>query len=116
MKTLFWFSLLCLLTNVLLLAAYERWVARPARVIGVVDVAAVYREKEGQFTRLIATSRADGREDQALALAREFSLRLPAAMAQLPAECRCVVLDRSVLIGLPPGARDLTDTLREKVK
>jgi hypothetical protein len=35
------------------LAAYDRWVLRPALVIGVVDVAEVYRAKEAEFTQIL---------------------------------------------------------------
>jgi hypothetical protein len=35
------------------LAAYDRVVVRPAQLIGVVDVAEVYRQKEAEFTLIL---------------------------------------------------------------
>jgi len=97
-------------------AAYDHWWVSPRLRIGVVDVAVVYHEKEEQFRRLAAASAADKGEDQAMSLARRFAQRLPSALDELPAECGCLVFDKSVLMGDLPGAVDLTDRLREKVK
>jgi hypothetical protein len=46
------------------LAAYDRVVVRPAQLIGVVDVAEVYRQKEAEFT-LILTARRERRRARA---------------------------------------------------
>ena len=43
------------------LTAYDRLVLRPALVIGVVDVAEVYRAKEAEFTQIL--TKASSEED-----------------------------------------------------
>ena len=78
------------------LAAYDRWVLRPALVIGVVDVAEVYRAKEAEFTQILTKtlSQPHSEEDRqkALSMAKTFAQRLPAALDELPRECGCLVL------------------------
>jgi NAD-dependent oxidoreductase involved in siderophore biosynthesis len=96
------------------LAAYDRWVLRPALVVGVVDLAEVYRAKETEFTRLLTQPGSDAERERALALARNFSQRLPAALDELPQECGCLVVIKSAIAGTPHGL-DLTAALRRKV-
>jgi hypothetical protein len=43
------------------LTAYDRLVLRPALVIGVVDVAEVYRAKEAEFTQILTKRKFGGR-------------------------------------------------------
>ena len=97
------------------LAAYDRWVLRPALAIGTVDLAEVYRAKEDQFTRLLTGAGSEDERQQALALARSFSQRLPAALDELPRECDCLVVLRTAVVG-SPHAQDLTPALRRKVE
>ena len=58
------------------LAAYDRWVLRPALVIGVVDVAEVYRAKEAEFTQILTKTLSQPSSEEArqnaLAMARAF--------------------------------------------
>lgn len=96
------------------LAAFDRWVLRPALAIGTVDLAEIYRAKEAQFTRLLTAPGGEDERQQALALARSFSERLPAALDELPLECGCLVVVRTAVVG-SPYARDLTGLLRRKV-
>ncbi|PZQ02071.1 MAG: hypothetical protein DI587_03450 [Variovorax paradoxus] len=96
------------------LLAYDRWVLRPALVIGIVDLSEVYRAKEAQFTQLMTAPAGEDERQRALALARSFSQRLPAALDELPRECGCLVVVRTAVVG-SPQARDLTPTLRRKV-
>jgi hypothetical protein len=101
------------------LAAYDRWVLRPALVIGVVDVAEVYRAKEAEFTQILtkALSQPASEEDRqkALVMARAFAQRLPLALDELPRECNCLVILRTAVAGPTPNTIDLTAQLRRKV-
>ena len=101
------------------LAAYDRWVLRPALVIGVVDVAEVYRAKEAEFTQILtkALSQPASEEDRqkALVMARAFAQRLPLALEELPRECNCLVILRTAVAGPTPNTVDLTAQLRRKV-
>ena len=101
------------------LAAYDRWVLRPALVIGVVDVAEVYRAKEAEFTQILtkALSQPPSEEDRqkALVMARAFAQRLPLALDELPRECNCLVILRTAVAGPTPNTVDLTAQLRRKV-
>lgn len=96
------------------ITAYDRWVLRPALVVGVVDLSEVYRAKEAEFTRLLTQPGSDADRERALALARNFSQRLPAALDELPRECGCLVVIKSAIAGTPHGL-DLTTALRRKV-
>ena len=102
------------------LAAYDRWVLRPALVVGVVDVAEVYRAKEAEFTQILTKtlSQPHSEEDRqkALSMARAFAQRLPAALDELPRECGCLVLLKTAVAGPTPNTVDLTAQLRRKVE
>jgi hypothetical protein len=93
---------------------YEHLIARPARRVGVVDVADVYRAKEAEFSRRITSATSDEERRLALEMARVFSRRLPAALAELPRECGCLVVLKSAIAGAP-ASLDLTPALRRKV-
>ncbi len=101
------------------LAAYDRLVLRPALVIGVVDVAEVYRAKEAEFTQILtkALSQPNSEEERqkALVMARAFAQRLPLALDELPRECNCLVILKTAVAGSTPNTIDLTAQLRRKV-
>jgi len=101
------------------LMAYDRLILRPALVIGVVDVAEVYRAKEAEFTQILtkALSQPNSEEDRqkALVMARAFAQRLPLALDELPRECNCLVILRTAVAGPTPNTIDLTAQLRRKV-
>lgn len=102
------------LTVTAALAAYDRWVLRPSLVVGVVDLQEVYRAKENQFAQLLTQNGSEDERQQALAMARSFSQRLPAALDELPRECGCLVVLKAAVAG-GPTAVDLTPALRQKV-
>ena len=112
-------GLVTLLVVAASLAAYDRWVLRPALVIGVVDVAEVYRAKEAEFTQILtkALSQPPSEEDRqkALVMARAFAQRLPLALDELPRECNCLVILKTAVAGPTPNTVDLTAQLRRKV-
>ena len=97
------------------LVGYDRMVARPARVIGVVDVAEVYRLKEAEFTQIVTKSASDDERERALVMARQFAQRLPVALEELPRDCACLVVVRTAVAGVPPNGTDLTALLKRKL-
>ena len=97
------------------LLAYDRLVVRPAQVIGVVDVAEIYRLKEAEFAALMTRGNSDADRQQAMDLATRFAQRLPRALEELPADCRCLVVLKSALAGPTARTLDLTALLKTKV-
>lgn len=95
---------------------YDRLVIRPARTIGVVDLAEVYRVKEDEFTRRLTGARTDEERQATLQMARGFAQRLPLALESLPAECGCLVVLKASVAGPTPYTVDLTPRLRQKVE
>ena len=101
------------------LTAYDRLVLRPALVIGVVDVAEVYRAKEAEFTQILTKTlsqpHSEEERQKALSMAKTFAQRLPAALDELPRECGCLVLLKTAVAGPTPNTVDLTAQLSRKV-
>ena len=108
-------GLLCLFVVAASLVAYDRLVFRPALVVGVVDVAEVYRAKEAEFTQILTKVSSEEDRQQALLMARAFAQRLPIALEELPRECACLVFIKTAVAGPTPNAIDLTAQLRRKV-
>ena len=111
--------------NVLLILlaviAYDRYARARELRVAVVDVAAVYRWKEAQFTALLTQPGTDARaEASAPQLAAEFARDLPQALDDIAAECHCLLLTRAVLAGPPEHVAahvaDLTATLKQKLR
>ena len=116
MKALLLNAVLALLIVLGTLAIYDRMVVRPSQLVGVVDVAEVYRQKEAEFTQLLTRAGSDGERDKAFAMARSFSQRLPLALEELPRDCGCLVMLKSAVAGPSPRTLDLTAHLRRKVE
>lgn len=108
-------TLLSLLLAAAGLALYDRMVVRPALLVGVVDVAEVYRAKEAEFTRILTQSTSEDDRQKALLLARAFAQRLPMALEELPKDCNCLVMLKGAIAGPAPHTVDLTPLLRKKV-
>ena len=108
-------GLLTLLVMSATLTAYDRLVLRPALVIGVVDVAEVYRAKEAEFTQILTKASSEEDRQKALFMARSFAQRLPLALEELPRECSCLVVLKAAVAGATPNTVDLTATLHRKV-
>jgi hypothetical protein len=98
------------------LAVYDRIVVQPLRLVGVVDVGEVYRQKEAEFTLILTKAGSEGEREKAFAMARNFSQRLPLALEELPRDCGCLVVLKSAVAGLTPRTVDLTAHLRRKVE
>ena len=98
------------------LAAYDRVVVRPAQLIGVVDVAEVYRQKEAEFTLILTRAASDAEREQAMRMARSFAQRLPLALEELPRDCGCLVVLKTAVAAPAPRTVDLTAHLRRKVE
>lgn len=97
------------------LAAYDRLFVQPSRLVGVVDIAEVYRLKEAEFSKLLATGASEDGRRRAQALAVEFAARFPQALGELPGECRCLVMVKSAVVGRTDAVVDLTALLKAKV-
>ena len=108
-------GLLTLLVVSATLTTYDRLVLRPALVIGVVDVAEVYRAKEAEFTQILTKAISEEDRQKALFMARTFAQRLPLALEELPRECGCLVVLKAAVAGATPNTVDLTAALRRKV-
>lgn len=105
----------CFLTSAACLAGYDHFVARPARLIGIVDVAEVYRAKETEFAGVVTSSRDDRDREKAMEMATDFAKRLPVALEELPRDCKCLVMLNSAVAGRSANTVDLTGLLREKL-
>ena len=108
-------GLFSLLVVAISLTAYDRLVLRPSLIIGVVDVAEVYRAKEAEFTQILTKASSTEDRQKALLMAQAFAQRLPLALDELPRECGCLVVLRTAVAGATPNTIDLTARLRRKV-
>lgn len=101
-------------TSVALLA-YDRLIVKPGQVIGIVDVAEVYRAKEMEFAALLTASKTEEDRQRAYMQAQAFGDRLDRALREMPTECRCLVVVKSAVAGSWSNAVDLTASLKAKV-
>jgi len=86
--------------------------------IATVDIASIYRAKEGQVTaQLLRRDASDTDRAAALREAAAFGEQLDRLVARLPADCRCLVFTQGALIGSGAGSRiaDLTPQLRRQL-
>ena len=86
--------------------------------IATVDMAALYRAKEGQVTaQLLRRDASDTDRASALREAAAFGEQIERLVASLPADCRCLVFTQGALIGSGAGSRitDLTPQLRRQL-
>ena len=102
------------------LMAYEQYARLRELRVAVVDVAAVYRSKEAQFTSLLTESHPNPQgEVSAPQLAAAFARDLPQALDDIAAECRCLLLTRAVVAASVEHSTvpvtDLTATLKQKL-
>lgn len=97
------------------LLAYDRLVVKPAQVIGIVDIAEVYRAKETEFAAMLTASKSDEDRQRAYSQAQAFGDRLDRALREMPTECRCLVVVKSAVAGSWSNAVDLTAALKAKV-
>ncbi|HOX69687.1 MAG TPA: hypothetical protein PKV56_17685 [Burkholderiaceae bacterium] len=88
---------------------------KPAQVIGIVDIAEVYRAKESEFAALLTASKTEDDRQRAYAQAQAFGDRLDRALREIPNECRCLVVVKSAVAGGWSNAIDLTAALKAKV-
>lgn len=98
-----------------LYAYHTRWVQAPL-TIGVVDISDVYRAKEREYSDLLTKAGATDEDQQrARAMAGQFAADLPKALSEMPAECQCLVLLKSAVVGDTPNTLELTALLRRKL-
>ncbi len=92
------------------------WLRGAGPALGVVDLAAVYREKEAAFAKIVASEQASEAErTKAVVAAQEFAKSLPVALESLSQECGCVVLMGNAVASRTAQVIDLTPRLRAKV-
>lgn len=116
LKTLSLQVLVAVLVVTLGLVVFQRANARAAHPIAIVDVAAIYMAKEKEYTALLTKSGAtDEDRRKAVLMAGEFAKALPEALAQMPAECRCMVLVKGAVAAPGADTQDLTAALAGKV-
>lgn len=111
-------NLLCsCLVTCAALTAYHYKLARSAPPAATVNVAQVFEERQALLAqRVIAAPSEEERRAIIETEAKRFVTDVTTAMEELATECRCLVLDKSVLVGADAKTPDLTDELRERVK
>lgn len=101
-----------LLGNCAALAAYHYAMSPRWLRVGVVDLAAVYRVKEAQFSAQIGKGDpSEAGRKRAVEDAQRFALALPAQLEALSAQCGCVVLAANAVASRPAQVVDLTPDL-----
>jgi hypothetical protein len=106
---------LSLLISACGLLAYDRLVFRPSQVVGLVDVAEIYRLKEAEYAAAATAGGSDDERTRAAEVATRFARRLPEALEELPRECRCLVVMKNAVAGRTSSMIDLTPLLKAKV-
>ena len=106
-------SVLAALASIVL---YDHLVLRPRQMVGVVDAAQVFQAKEAQLVRAMADSRTEEQRREAIADAQHFAASFSTALAELPDECQCLVIDKAAVIGARQALLDLTPVLKRKVR
>lgn len=108
-------AFIAILASGLSVGTYHLVMAPKLTKIAVVDLPAVYREKEAAFERAITKENATQAErNAALNIATDFARQLPKALDELATECGCTVLSSNAVAGRY-NASDLTSALRTKI-
>lgn len=108
-------ALIAMLSSVVSIAAYHYAVTPSQTRLAVVDLPAVFRDKEAAFTAALTRDGATEQERQdALDTAKDFARRLPKALDELADDCACVVLTSNAVAGRH-RVPDMTPALRAKV-
>jgi hypothetical protein len=116
LRTLSLQVLVAVLVVTLALLVYQLAIARVRQPIATVDVVAVYAAKEKEFAALLTKAGATEEDRRrAAAMAAEFAKSLPAALGQLPGECRCMVLVKGAVAAPSADTLDLTAVLADKL-
>jgi len=97
------------------LAGYHRFVVAPAALTAVVDLESIISECQAELQPLLIKAASDQERAAIQQQAALFPRLLQTAVGELAAECRCQVLDRTVLLTPRPGTLDLTAQLKSKV-
>jgi hypothetical protein len=106
---------MCLASTIIGIAAYDRIIVRPATAVGLVDTVQIYREQEARIVTALSSGASEQERAKAASAAQQFAQRLPVEMAHLAEDCACLLVDRSVVVGMRPGVLDMTAKLRERV-
>lgn len=88
---------------------------QPMPKFGVLDIAAIMKAKESQFTAMILKPGAtDDDKKRAYELVRSFGNDLSTIIKALPDECRCIVLNKAAFVA--GAADDLTPGVKLKLR
>ena len=109
-------AMVAAIVSLLIVAAYDHLVGRPARTLGVVDTVAVFRLEEERLAGLMARELSQEQRERLAAQARAFAQAFPRALEQLSIDCNCLVVDRAAVIGTPPNMVDLTPALKRRMQ
>ena len=108
-------AIIAVLASGLSVGTYHLVMAPKLTRIAIVDLPAVFREKEAAFERAITKENATPAErEAALKIATDFARQLPKALDELATECECTVLASNAVAGRY-NVTDMTSSLRTKI-
>lgn len=116
MKAMLIHTMVAAAVSAVMLCAYDGFIARPARKLGVVDTLALFRLEETQLAGLMARDASTGQRERMAARAHAFAEQFPRELEQIATDCGCMVVERSALIGTPPHLVDLTPELKRRMQ
>lgn len=108
-------ALIAAIVSLATLAIYDRLIVKPRRTLGVVDSLAVFRIEEQRLAGMMTRDMSAEQRERVATQARSFALKFPLALEQLAIDCRCLVVERSAIVGTPPHMVDLTPELRRRL-
>lgn len=107
-------TVICLALISAMVFGVREWDKRHQPKIGVVDIAGIMAAKEKLFTDyLLKPGITDEDKKRAFTQVGEFGKELSGIITSLPAECRCVVLNKAALIA--GDAIDLTPSIKKRL-
>ena len=115
MRTIALNALIAAVVSVATLATYDRLIVQPRRTLGVVDSLAVFRLEEQRLAGMMTSEMRPEQRERVAAQARSFAQKFPLALEQIAIDCRCLVVERSAIVGTPPHMVDLTPELRRRL-
>jgi hypothetical protein len=108
-------AIIAVLASGISVVTYHLVMAPRLTRLAVVDLPAVYREKEAAFEHALTKENATQAErDAAMNMAAEFAKQLPKALDELATECGCTVLATNAVAGRY-NVMDVTPSLRTKI-
>jgi len=115
MRTIALNALIAAVVSVATLATYDRLIVQPRRTLGVVDSLAVFRIEEQRLAGMMTRDMSAEQRERVATQARAFAQKFPLALEQIAIDCRCLVVERSAVVGTPPHMVDLTPELKRRM-